>query len=488
MSLVLNVEILGEFKKLTAATAGAQTDLQKMSKRADSASKAISRSFAAIGVGLSFRFIANELEEATKAAVADTKSQELLANQLVNTTGATDDQIKAVEKSIKTMMLQSSIADDDLRPAFAQLTRATGSTSEATKLLTLATDISAQTGKDLTTVSLGLSKAYNGQFGALSKLGIPMTDSIQNAQMYSVEMKKLNKLQTDSNYFLDTYGIKSKEYISAQEKVVSQQEKVNTIAQEGIDWQGQLGKAFEGAAEKAANADPYQRMKIIFDELQETIGMALLPSLEKFASFIASPAGQEKLQKFIDLVTGLASKFEILATFAIDNADAVIAWSGVLLGLGVTIKLLTVTLGIYNGVAAIMAARNAAAAASAAAVGVAAAGAVPGLTAMNVSAGALLGTLGLLTAGAIGAAFGGFQQGKQTGQNAVLMGAKEVPGDPFSAFKKIPAVLGGKSTPSTSVTNNVTINTPRVDAQGIVNTLNTATRNGYTGTLRSLKE
>jgi hypothetical protein len=38
------------------------------------------------------------------------------------------------------------------------------------------------------------------------------------------------------------------------------------------------------------------------------------------------------------------------------------------------------------------------------------------------------------------------------------------------------------------VTNNVTINTPKVDAQGIVNTLNTATRNGYTGTLRSLKE
>jgi hypothetical protein len=249
-----------------------------------------------------------------------------------------------------------------------------------------------------------------------------------------------------------------------------------------------LAAAFGGAAEKAANTDPYARMKIIFDELQETVGMALLPTLEKFAAYIASPEGQEKLNKFIELVTGLAGKFEILATFAIDNADAIVAWSGVLLGVGVTIKVLTTTLGIYNGIATIFAARNAAAAASAAAVGVAASGAVPGLTAMNVSAGALLGTLGLLTAGAIGAAFGGFQQGKQTGQNANLMGSNQVKGDPFSAFKQIPNTLAGKTSPTTSVTNNVTINTPKLNAQDITNTLNGATRNGYTGTLRSLKE
>jgi hypothetical protein len=38
------------------------------------------------------------------------------------------------------------------------------------------------------------------------------------------------------------------------------------------------------------------------------------------------------------------------------------------------------------------------------------------------------------------------------------------------------------------VVNNVTINTPKVNAQDIVNTLNQATRNGYTGSLRALKE
>jgi hypothetical protein len=40
----------------------------------------------------------------------------------------------------------------------------------------------------------------------------------------------------------------------------------------------------------------------------------------------------------------------------------------------------------------------------------------------------------------------------------------------------------------TIVNNNVTINTPKVNGQDVINTVNNATRNGFTGTLRSLKE
>jgi hypothetical protein len=40
----------------------------------------------------------------------------------------------------------------------------------------------------------------------------------------------------------------------------------------------------------------------------------------------------------------------------------------------------------------------------------------------------------------------------------------------------------------TIVNNNVTINTPKVNGQDVINTVNNATRNGFTGTLRSIKE
>jgi hypothetical protein len=436
MSLVLNVEILGEFKKLTQATQGAQNSLSDMNKRAQSVSKSITRAFGAIGLGLSFKFLANELEDAAKAAIEDVKSQELLANALRNTMNATDDQIASVEGVIKAYQFSASVADDKIRPAYQKLALATKDTTRANELLGIALDVSAGTGKDLELVAQAMAKSLAGSDTALLKL---------------IPSLKGSKTPMED-----------------------------------------LAKAFGGAAEKAANVDPYQRMKIIFDDLQETIGMALLPTLEKFATYIASPEGQEKLSKFIDLVTGLAGKFEILASFAIDNADAIVAWSGVILGVTVTVKALTTALGIYNGVATIMAARNAAAAASATAVGVAAAGAVPGITAMNVSAGALLATLGLLTAGAIGSAFGGFMQGKQLGQDALAISGPK--NDPFKYFPGGP----GQSVPATPAPGtpaagargnvNITINTPKVNAQDIVNTLNGATRNGYTGTLRSLKE
>ena len=60
MSLVLNVEILGEFKKLTAATQGAQKQLTGLQGATAKISSSIGRAFAGIGAGLSFVFITRE--------------------------------------------------------------------------------------------------------------------------------------------------------------------------------------------------------------------------------------------------------------------------------------------------------------------------------------------------------------------------------------------------------------------------------------------
>ena len=413
MSLVLNVEILGEFKKLTAATQGAQTDLQRMTKRADSASKTIRNAFAAIGVGLSFRFIANELEDAAKAAIEDTKSQQLLANALRNTMKATDDQIESVEEVIKQYQFSASVADDELRPAYQKLALATKDTTKANELLGVALDVAAGTGKSLEQVSQAMARSLGGSDTALLKLIPSLKGSKQPME--------------------------------------------------------DLAAAFAGASEKAAATDPYQRMKIIFEDLQETVGMALLPTLEKFSAWVASPEGQQKLQQFIDLVTGLAGKFEILAGWAIENGDAIIAWSGVIVGAGIALKVFTGVVTVYNGIATIMAARSAAAAAATTAVGVAATGAVPGVVALNTSAGILLGTLTALGAAAIGAGIGGFQQGQVAGKTAEIYsgGAKQTT-DPFAGLGKIGTT--GKYTPAPTQVN-INVNNPNATASDIIKKL-----------------
>ena len=67
------------------------------------------------------------LSLATKAAMEDEAGQVELARQLKATTQATDKQVAAAEKFINSMSKQTAMADDQLRPALANLVRATGS-------------------------------------------------------------------------------------------------------------------------------------------------------------------------------------------------------------------------------------------------------------------------------------------------------------------------------------------------------------------------
>lgn len=274
MSLILGVEILGEYKQLTAATKGAQNQLSSLNKRTKAISTGMNKAFAAIGIGFSLNLIKRELEEAAKAAVEDTKSMTLLATAMQNTGKATADTVAQAEKAIRAMQLQTSVADDDLRPAYQKLFIATGSVTDSNRLLKIALDASAATGKNLDSVSQAMAKSLAGSDTALLKL-IP---SLKGAK----------------------------------------------------DPLAELEKTFAGAAEAAANTDPYQRMQVIFGEMQEQIGMALLPVLNKFSTWLATPEGQEKLQGLIDLIVTLVGNFTDLLGFVIDNKEAFIALVGVL--------------------------------------------------------------------------------------------------------------------------------------------------------------
>jgi hypothetical protein len=132
--------------------------------------------------------------DAVKGAVEDELSQKKLAQALKNTTDATDDQIASTEKYISKQQLAFGIADTKLRPALATLARATGDVTKAQQLNNLAIDISAATGKDLETVSLGLAKAYNGNIGALTRLGIPLDENIIKTKDFDAAAAELTKL------------------------------------------------------------------------------------------------------------------------------------------------------------------------------------------------------------------------------------------------------------------------------------------------------
>ena len=193
----------------------------------------------AVGATVAFGAISVGLTKAVKAAMEDQKSQAELQRQLEKTFGANEALTASAERYVSVTQLRTGTSDTELRASLGTLVRATGDLQQSTSLLNLAQDISTATGKDLASVSLALAKASQGQFTALSKLGIPLDDNIK----------------------------KSKDF----NKVI-----------------GLLNDQFGGAAETAANTFGGQ-LKILqgqFGEILETIGAALLPYLQKFSKFL----------------------------------------------------------------------------------------------------------------------------------------------------------------------------------------------------------
>ena len=126
-----------------------------------------------------------------KAAAEDEKAQKQLALALKNVGLGRD--AATSEGFIQKLEKEFGILDDNLRPAYQQLAVATRDTAESQKLLQLALDISASTGKDLGSVTSALSKAFLGNNTALSKLGVGISKADLKSKSFQEITAELSK-------------------------------------------------------------------------------------------------------------------------------------------------------------------------------------------------------------------------------------------------------------------------------------------------------
>ena len=265
------------------------TGLEKATKKIGNSMKA---ALGGLGLGVGLASLVSGLKEATKAAVADQKSQAILADTLRNVTNASDEQIASVEARIKAMQSEVAIADDELRPAYSKLVGALGDTDSAMTALSLATDVAAGTGKDLNTIAGALSKAFAGNRGAIDKL-VPGLDKTKNV----VE---------------------------------------------------ELSGRYSGLAKTAAENDPFTKLTVIFGELQEQLGTYLLPYLQAFTAYLTSEEGQIYMQNLVtnigNFVVGLANSVDWLSKNFEWIKNIALMWAAVTVG----IKAAQIAMGVYS--------------------------------------------------------------------------------------------------------------------------------------------
>ena len=245
--------------------------------------------------GLAVAGLAVALGDAAKAAMEDAAAQTVLAGNLRNSAHATDAQIKSTEAMITKMSMATGVADDELRPAYSKLILATNDVERSNKLLAIAQDISAATGKDLETVTQALGKAEMGQYAALKKLGIPMSEGIQA----SIDLQKEQKLlaKDEAALALVKYQIAegmlageeaTKKLTAANEKFSTRSQIVNDLLATTGDYADDVAKKFGGAASDAAGTaeGQFKRLSVTLAETKESIGAALLPAIEKVLPFL----------------------------------------------------------------------------------------------------------------------------------------------------------------------------------------------------------
>jgi len=249
LSILADVDDLK--KKLGEADKAVESNSSKISEFGKKAAAAF-----AVAAAAAVAYAGKLAIDGVKAAIEDEAAQLRLAAALRTATGATDAQIKATEAYILQTSLATGVADDQLRPALQRLAVSTKDTEEAQKLLNLALDIAKGRGLELETVANALGRAQDGNTTALGRLGLGLSKAELSTLSFTEVQDKLSQL----------YG---------------------------------------GAA--AANAETFQgkidRLKVAFDEAKESLGILLLPQVEKFTNYLLT-TGIPTLEGFIAGLSG----------------------------------------------------------------------------------------------------------------------------------------------------------------------------------------
>jgi exonuclease VII small subunit len=201
--------------------------------------------------------------------------------------------------------------------ALATLTTSLKDPKLALKDLALATDLARYKNIDLTTASIAVAKAQEGNLRPLKQLGIDLpvaaggalklekaTTNLQDAQ------DKLQEVMSDPKHTV-------KQLSDAQDKLAAAQKKVNDVSGSGTEIMAGLTKAIGGQANAAAETfgGKMDALKTSVENSLTTIGMALMPTLMDLADYLEKNV-VPMIKDFTDGLSGITGSSDGATTSA----------------------------------------------------------------------------------------------------------------------------------------------------------------------------
>jgi hypothetical protein len=423
-TLALNVEILGEFKKLTSATKGAESSLKGLQDKVGGFATNITRVVGALGITLGFSALIQGAKDAVFAA-SDLEQQFGALDSIFKGNAG---EMKVFSKEMNEIGLstadaarQSSLLGALLKGSGLSIEDTTDKTQDLVKL---AGDLAATFGGPTSDAVSAISSLLRGERDPIERYGVSLKQVDVNARM----------LEDAKN------GL-----VFESEKEASINATLALLYEKTTDAQGQAARESETYAAVTA------RLNAKFEDMSAEIGLALLPVLTEFSEWLETPEGEAKLQEIVDGILAIIEQLVAAIDFVDKNKDWLVPMVVAIGAVTTAWNLATTALNLYKTAAGISAVAGAAGAA-----GIAGAG--------------------LLGAAGVGAAAGGFMQGQALAEQSKIYSG----GTRFEEGRG----LFGDAFKAPTVTNNISVRT-NATAKEIADAINRANRASGTNLIRA---
>jgi phage-related protein len=317
-SRTLKLSILGDIDNLKKSLDQGTTEVSTFGDKVGKFGKVAGAAFAAAGVAAA-AYAGKLLVDGVKSAIEDEAAQAKLATTLVNVTGATNAQIAAVESQILKTSLLTGLTDDELRPSFERLVRATNDSDAALKLQSVAIDVAAGSGKSLEAVTNAMAKAQEGNAASLAKLGI----GLSAAELKTMSMEEITAKLAET--FGGQAAEKADTFAGKMDRLkVAFNEGKETVGAFVLDAitpmvDGFVNKVIPTIQALAEELGP--KLTPIFEALTNYIREYVIPTFQAIWAFITDfviPA----IETFLTpIINGLRSAFEKVTAKIVENKD-----------------------------------------------------------------------------------------------------------------------------------------------------------------------
>jgi hypothetical protein len=234
----------------------------KGAKAASKSLNVLTKSAKTLGIALGAYQTLKFGKSSIKAFADDTKAANQLSKTLQNL--GQNYAVLSTAGFIQNLQNTTGVLDDQLRPAFTSLVNATLDAKKAQDLLSVALDTSAGTGANLQAVTDALAKAALGENTALGKLGIGLT----KAELKTMDLDKVTKYLSDR--------------FQGQAKIAAESfaGKMDILRAKAEDAKEMIGKELVGALD-AAFGDPAKYGSSI-----DTLASKISGLIKGFSKFI----------------------------------------------------------------------------------------------------------------------------------------------------------------------------------------------------------